>query len=149
MRQGDAVSALLDSMKARNALLDRVRPLLPEDLANHCLQAGLDNDDLVLATDTGAWAAALRFQGPALLRLLIGQGIQAKRCRVRVLPSAAAIGSGGAAVQAQASNTPHALRSSMGAHSILQAAECVSDVGLADSLRRLAKTLSAGGNAPG
>lgn len=142
MRQGDAVTALLDSLNQRNALLDQLRPLLPEALARHCLQANLDKEDLVLSTDTAAWAAALRFQGPELIQRLAGQGIQVKRCRIRVLPGAAAIEFRNAKTTDGAARTLHAHRSQKGANFIGEAADNVTDPGLADSLRRLARTLS-------
>jgi len=43
---------------------------LPEPLNRHCTVANIQNDSLVLLTDSPVWSSRLRFHAPALLREL-------------------------------------------------------------------------------
>lgn len=113
------------------AVIERqVRACLPADLAEHCQVAGIGDGCLRLATDSPAWAARLRFQGPRLLKQLTHQGLTALRTvQVRIIPLAAK--------PAPPSRKPHLANEN--AQLLEQTAKAIDDPGLAQALRRLAR----------
>jgi len=85
-------------VSAQKALLEKVRQLLPEDLASHCIAAQRRDQQLILHTDSPVWATRLRYIAPQLTSLLKSgdpslRGIKVKLVltrspRHRKLPSA-------------------------------------------------------------
>ena len=64
-----------------------VRAALPADLAAHCSVMNLKKETLVLATDSPAWAARLRFAVPGLVKQLQCQlSTPLTRAEIRVRP---------------------------------------------------------------
>ena len=61
---------LLQQNQAHSKLLDTIHALLPDNSKSHCLGAQLKYDDLIVHTDSSAWATKLRFQLTALLPTL-------------------------------------------------------------------------------
>ena len=58
---------------------------LEPELAHNLLAANLrDDGELVLICSSSAWAARLRFQAEALLKIAAAAGMNATRCKVRV-----------------------------------------------------------------
>ncbi len=149
----DAVTALLHEVERREALLARVRALLPESVARHCSQAMLDDGRLALVCDSPAWVDRLRFLAPQLLPALSEPGAAVSACQVHARP-APAIGS-----RSEPNGVPDrqhnpgtsALRGAAGAgaasaavQALEQTAATLGDTPLAASLRRLAVTLRHG-----
>ena len=132
--QSDAVAALLAEIRKRDDLLARVRRRLPPAIEGHCRQATLQAERLTLFVDSPVWVDRLRFLSPQLIEDLGQDGIPVAACRVRVAPDATARPEVAAAAPAAAS--PSAVKS------LERAADCISDTGLSDSLRRLARSLS-------
>jgi hypothetical protein len=88
LRASTAAAALLEEIERREQLLGQVRQKLPDALAQHCCQAALDAGELTLFVDSSVWVDRFRFLGSDLITDLATCGLVAKRCRVRVLPSA-------------------------------------------------------------
>lgn len=107
-----------------------VRACLPADLAEHCQVAGIGDGCLRLATDSPAWAARLRFQGPRLVKQLTHQGLVALHTvQVRIIPLAAK--------PTPPSRKPHLAADN--AQLLEQTAKTINDPGLAQALRKLAR----------
>ena len=86
LRRGDLAS-LVAGARARSALTEAIRALLPEEEARRLVAAHRDADGtLVLSVDSGAWAARLRYTQAEL---------GAERVRVRVVPAQRADEAGG------------------------------------------------------
>lgn len=113
------------------AVIERqVRACLPAELAEHCQVAGIVDGCLRLATDSPAWAARLRFQGPSLVKQLTTQGMAALRTvQVRIIPLVAK--------PTSPSRKPH--MATENAQLLEQTAKSIDDPGLAQALRRLAR----------
>ncbi|WP_295881195.1 DUF721 domain-containing protein [uncultured Thiohalocapsa sp.] len=136
----DAVSALLLELERREALLARVRALLPTSVAGHCTQATLDDGRLTLICDSPAWVDRLRFLSPQFLSALAGQGEAVSECRVRAQPAAPMSGHAPAVRTAP----PRSGADDAAARSLEQTAAALGDTPLAGSLHRLAATLRRG-----
>jgi hypothetical protein len=128
-------SSLAAQVRQLTVIERQVRACLPADLAEHCQVAGIGDDCLRLATDSPAWAARLRFQGPQLLKQLTHQGLTTLRTvQVRIIPLVA-------------KPTPTSHKPHMGtetARLLEQTAKAIEDPGLAQALRRLARHRAAG-----
>ena len=135
LKGSDAVSALLLELQRREALLGRVRSLLPASVARHCTQATVEDGRLTLICDSPAWVDRLRFLSPQFLVALAEAGVEVQDCRVRAQPALPA--SYGVVER-------HILpRPGTGAvRAVEQTAAAMGDTPLAASLRRLAGTLS-------
>lgn len=149
LRNSTATASLLDEIKKRDDLLERVRRAIPAAIRSHCKQASIQDGQLTLSVDSPAWVARLKLHSPQLLDALVAQGnrqladawdpITAGECRVRVLPEQPLIVTTSRSKSVPSyPNAPHLL---------LQAAECVVSPELAKSLKRLAASL-AGDKAP-
>jgi hypothetical protein len=57
-------------ISAQKALLENVRRLLPDDLADHCVAARKRDQQLILHADSPVWATRLRYNSPQLMSLL-------------------------------------------------------------------------------
>ncbi|MFE8033358.1 DciA family protein [Thiohalocapsa marina] len=131
LRQSDAVSALLDEIQRRERLLLALRAHLPRELQGHCRQATLVAGRLIVSVDSPVWAGRLRFLSPQFCAALETEGWVVRDCQVRVapLPSGPATGTRRSAPQPPGPEAAELLR---------QAADCLGDSVLSDSLRRLA-----------
>lgn len=68
--RGGTLAALSKQGRQRHDLTERIRLLLPAELHAHILGIGLQQQTLVLYTDTPAWATSLRYHTGKLLNLL-------------------------------------------------------------------------------
>ena len=74
-------------ISAQKALLSQIRQLLPEDLARHLLAARKRDQQLVLHTDSPAWATRLRYSSAHLLDSLRADDPSLRGIRVRLMVS--------------------------------------------------------------
>lgn len=143
LQGSDAVAALLLELRRREALLERVRSLLPASIARHCTQATLEDGQLTLSCDSPTWVDRLRFLSPQFLPTLAEQGEPVATCRVRAQPISGAIQD--AAQQSppfESANPGNATGAQSGAVRALEdTAAALGDTPLAASLRRLAGSL--------
>jgi hypothetical protein len=120
------------SVKTRQLadLSQRVEACLPAELAGHCHVIGLSEGRLRLVTDSPAWAARLRFQGPRLVQQLRQRGaVTLHAVQVQISPVAAP-------------RTPPSRKPRMTAETarlLEQTARAIEDPGLARALARLAR----------
>jgi hypothetical protein len=74
----DAPPGALDALARRAAeatsLTGRVRRALSPPLGEHLISASRREEDLVLVVDSAAWAARVRYAGPALREALAAAG---------------------------------------------------------------------------
>jgi hypothetical protein len=131
----DAVSALLQELSRREALLARLCSLMPASVARHCTQATIEDGRLTLCCDSPAWVDRLRFLSPQFLAALTEEGETVSECRVRAMPDPTR-----AAERAAHLPRPPAARPETAA-AIARAADDLGATPLAESLRRLADTL--------
>ncbi|MEZ5542487.1 MAG: DUF721 domain-containing protein [Pseudomonadota bacterium] len=88
----DIIGSRAQSRLVRQArlLLDidaQLQQLLPDSLRPHCRLLSVNGNKLVLAADSPAWAARLRFQTHQLLRQLRLPGnVRLRGIRIRVRP---------------------------------------------------------------
>lgn len=134
LRGADAVSALLNELRRRDELLQTVRAAVPEAIRVHCKQASLRDGLLSLSVDSPVWVRRLKFLSPQLVTDLRKLAIAVDDCRVRALPESTASRSD---ISARATFSP-----STAASHLARAADGIADQPLADSLRRLADSLS-------
>ncbi|MGD2019637.1 MAG: DciA family protein [Thiohalocapsa sp.] len=144
LHRSDAISALLLELERRDAVLSRIRSLLPASVARHCTQAILEDGRLTLICDSPVWVDRLRFLSPqflpALAEPLAPKGEVVSECRVRAQPSAFP------SELAKTGNADTSHRAGMAAaRTVEQTAAALGDSALAESLRRLAATLRRGG----
>ena len=108
----------------------QVRACLAPDLARHCQVAGIVQGCLRLATESPAWAARLRFQGPRLLQQLARQrGLNLNAVQVRIVPPVSEPTRPARRLSLTAAN----------ARLLQQTAQTIADPGLAQALGRLAR----------
>jgi hypothetical protein len=134
LTKSDAVAALLEEIRRRNDLLARIRRRLPPVIEGHCRQATLQAERLTLFVDSPLWVDRLRFVSPQLVKDLGDDGIQVAECRVRVAPEGMPRIQPASSVPAGAS--PGAVMQ------LERAADCIANPALAESLRRLARSLA-------
>lgn len=85
LKQDHKLAALLAQARLHDRLLGRIRQTLPEPLGAHCLYCVLRGDgQLILYTDSAAWASKLRFY-QSELRLALGEIGPLNSIQVRVL----------------------------------------------------------------
>lgn len=141
-----AISALLADLQRQEALLERVRAALPDPMAGHCVQATLEDGHLTLVVDSPVWVDRLRFLAPQLSVKLSGrlstdpdppadEADAIRDCRVRAQPALQLGAARPAPRWYRGGASPDAVRS------VESAAAALGTSPLADSLRRLAKTL--------
>lgn len=83
---GRRLGRLLDTLHQQQRLLTQVTGLLPAPLHEHCVGAQASGGVLLLHADSPLWASRLRFQAPALLKMLRQQGANFNSCQVRIQP---------------------------------------------------------------
>jgi hypothetical protein len=82
----DAIMRLTSEVSGQISLLRQIKTCLPEGLAEHSLHCILKNHELVIFTDSGAWASQLRFYKDAiLLKLKISNTGPITKLQVKVL----------------------------------------------------------------
>lgn len=82
--------ALIERGRLLRQLSESVRDCLPLACAEHCAVANYQDGRLVLAADSPAWSARLRFHTRDVTRLLKDRhGLRVKQVRVVVSPAAA------------------------------------------------------------
>ncbi|MDX1594337.1 MAG: DciA family protein [Gammaproteobacteria bacterium] len=126
---------LAESARLNARTGDRVRGLLPPELANRLLGAVVDGEELRLYVDSPSWATRLRFLAPDLSARLAGAGIACRRCRVRVLPP-------GERVSAPPPVPRAPSVGSAAVRAVRSAAAATESGAVADALRRLARSLA-------
>lgn len=84
LEQQAQITPLLHQARRQEALLERVRRCLPEDLRQQCVAALAREDALILFASSPVWGSRLRFAAPGLLTSL-GEH---RALRVRVIPEA-------------------------------------------------------------
>lgn len=104
-------------INTQKALLEKVRQLLPDDLASHCIAAQKRDQQLILHTDSPVWATRLRYFAPQLISLLNPgdpslRGVKVKlvltrSSRLRKLPSARHSDFAAAIIHDSAEDTKH------------------------------------------
>jgi len=134
LRQSDAVAALMDEIQRRDDLVEKIRRLLPSAIRPHCRQATIETGRLTVSVDSPAWVDRLRFLSPQFIDALNKGDIEVTECVVRVLPELIA-------PVARNSKSPAAAALPEAARCVDAAANCVGDSALAESLRRLARSL--------
>lgn len=125
------LSALTERGLLLARLTESVRNHLPLPCADHCRVANLYDDRLVVAVDSPAWSARLRFHAPELTRRLQRQhGLGIRQIRVVVSPSIETV------VPRQRVRRDLSHKS---ARLLQQTAEGITDPGLRAALLRLAR----------
>ena len=82
------LNALVERGRLLIRLTESIRACLPLPCAEHCRVANCDDGQLVIAADSPAWSARLRFHAPELTRQLKHQyGLEIRRVRVVVSPA--------------------------------------------------------------
>lgn len=137
LHKAEFAGALLDEIQEREKLLQQIRAAIPAEIGSHCIQAAIQDDKLTLCVDSPAWAIRLRLHASTLIEANESRLPGVRECRVRVLPAHTAV----------AGHNHEPVRPIYPAASrfLNQAAECVASRQLADSLKRLANTLSSSG----
>jgi hypothetical protein len=130
------LSAAIGRARALNKLSTDVLQHLPSGLAHHCQVANYKENILILHAESASWATQLRFQAPAILKLLQEKQIVKNNCRieVRVRPKA----------HQPLVPARYAHMSSTTAEVIDYLAEEVTDSDLRDALHRLANNGKSG-----
>ena len=148
MRQGPAhiqelihairgLAGHLDQVRRDEGLLGDVRARLPVSVRSHCLQAVAKDGVLILTLDSPSWATRARYLERDLLGALATAGIIAVKIQIRPI--------GRSATRRAAKPVFGAARLKPETIShILEAAEHIADPGLAEALRRLARSQSPG-----
>jgi len=85
---GSQLESLARQGRKVQQLTAYVHNLLPEVMRKHCLGVGISDSQLILLTDTAAWATSLRFQSRDLLQQMRAQSgfTQLESIRVKVAP---------------------------------------------------------------
>jgi len=78
LRDNHQLRSLVEQLHSHADLLEQVRNLLPEALRPHCHAAHIQDQQLVVYTDSPAWVMRLRFSSTQLL-----SGLRATRPNVR------------------------------------------------------------------
>ncbi|HBG95177.1 MAG TPA: hypothetical protein DDY14_07595 [Chromatiaceae bacterium] len=139
LRHSDAISKLLAEIQERANLLQQVRLLIPADIRPHCRQASLRDHLLIVCVDSPAWVAQMRLYAPTLINTFNTRYHESRtrklnECRIQVLPEPPMF--------VNTTDRSPIKNSSVAISSLLQASRCVMNQELADSLAKLANTLS-------
>ncbi|MBK1648516.1 DciA family protein [Rhabdochromatium marinum] len=127
---------LLRELTEREKLLKTVKPLLPQDVRDHCSQASIKNKCLLLFADSPVWAAKLRLCTQELPHVMGQRGFVLKKCQVRVSPPLLSVRS---STQGPPQGQRNAARiSAATAAHLEQAAQSMPDTRLAACFQRIA-----------
>jgi hypothetical protein len=132
LKKSGPLMQLLARARVLAALDRQLKHLLEVPLRDHCQVLALHDRQLVVAADSPAWAARLRFHSPQLARKLSRDlPVPVRSVRIRVLP-----------VSGEAPPAGHPAtvrrRGPEGKRALLQAVQTVSDPELKTALRNLA-----------
>ena len=134
-RPGKIHSSIIDPLKAQNRLLIDVKKAVPPFLREHCVACVVKENNLILFTDSPAWASRLRFHGASIIdelnQPLRSNTITKVKLRVLIPPTTPKTNREQHS-QVPSSKTIHALKSS---------ANTLSNIELKNALSRLALTL--------
>jgi len=121
---------LRNNLGAQEKLLILTRTLLPAPLNEHCLSAQKHGSNLIIHTDSSAWASRLRYFSRDLRAKLQNKGVLVRKIEVRVLISS----------QQKTHSTRRAHRLSQENANLIDAtAEGIQDAKLRAALKRLSK----------
>lgn len=124
-------SRLLSRARVLGELDALVHELIPSPLNGHCRVLSVRDDTLIVAADSAAWAARLRYQSSQLVKQLAGlSSVKLRTVQVRIRASD----------QTPGSRSTHIRRPLSGRNSMVlkQAARSVTDASLKAALLRLA-----------
>ncbi|MGV6826037.1 MAG: DUF721 domain-containing protein [bacterium] len=79
---------LVRMVNQQQKLLSQIRSILPPDLQQHCLHARIDQNRLILFTDSPAWNARLRYFGNNLLRQIRQQAPSLQSVQIKIFVQA-------------------------------------------------------------
>lgn len=83
--ENSEAARLISRARALGQLDALVHELIPPPLNQHCRVLALRDDTLIIAADSAAWAARLRYQSPQLARLLnVVSSLNLRNVQVRV-----------------------------------------------------------------
>lgn len=123
---------LLARGRKLNQLSQLIQETLPDPAARHCRVANLRAKTLVLAVDSPAWSARIRFHSPEILRRLQQKsGIQFNKTKIIVMPKHWFL------KEKNKYSARHPI-SNQSAELILQTAESIDDTRLKKALSKLA-----------
>jgi hypothetical protein len=131
-RRNSALNSLLERAQHLRLLTQALRENLEPQLAVHVTVANLREQTAVLSTDTPAWLTQLRYQAPAILRLLRElPGLQdLQKVQFKIQPTS---------TTPPAAPPRRAKLSGSGAHCLQSAAIGTEDDELAEALYRLSR----------
>lgn len=131
LKDKPTLQSLAAETRAQQSQLDRVRRLLPGDLAPHCVAARVEGARLVIHAESPVWASRLRFMSAELLSLLQNELPALRQIKIRLLPASA---------ERVRKRTP-AQRSDTAAGIVRDAATDITDPQLRNALERLGTRL--------
>jgi len=85
LEDGSQLGHLNRMLKQQRTLLEQIRKILPAPLNEHCRHARIDNERLVLHTDSPAWSTGLRFHAPRIIAGLKSRAPNLKKVDVRII----------------------------------------------------------------
>ncbi len=134
-RPGKIHSSIVGRLQEQNRLLIDVKKAVPPFLREHCVACVAKENNIILYTDSPAWASQLRFHGASIIdelnRQLPSKTVAKVKLRV-LIPPASPNTNREYPPQTPSPETIHALRSS---------ANSLSNIELKNALSRLALTL--------
>ena len=84
---GKTCARLLATAQHLQQLTHAVAESLPEPLNQHCVAAGIQDQTLILVTDSAAWSLRLRYHAPDIFRHLERRhGLKLRTVRVKIHP---------------------------------------------------------------
>ena len=129
MHQNGQLEVLRKELGRQSRALAEVRGYLPAELAGHLSAVRINPPELLLYTDSSAWAARLRFHAPKLLATLRRAMPSLASVKVKIVQAERAMRRGG----------PGPALSSKAASAIREAGESIDDPALREALLRLAR----------
>lgn len=81
----EIIARLKSDIELQLSLLKNIKSVLPEGLAEHALHCVLKNRELVIFTDSGAWASQIRFYNGTILSALKANNLVISKMQVKVL----------------------------------------------------------------
>lgn len=132
LRHSQGLEKIFREVRLQHQVLADVQALLAPAIAAHCVAAQITRQNLVLHTDSPAWATRLRFLTPQLLSQLRGRYPGLASIRLHLLPQNAA--------KPTPKRPPR--HSAHGGELIRAGAATVADPDLRDALERLAEAVN-------
>jgi len=85
LRSGSVLKELRRNLGIQEKLLILTRSLLPTPLDQHCISVQQHCSNLIIHTDSSAWASRLRYFSRDLRTKLLNKGMHVKKIEVRVM----------------------------------------------------------------